>query len=110
MTMLQAEKKADQMLREAKPGALRFSVDKMFRLPDAGSLKAFLDVTINDAVTIKGIRILEGKKGLFVGMLKEQGKDNRWYDQITFTNTGVYDQFSEACLDHYREAQEADRV
>lgn len=61
---------------------LTFTVDKMYILPDAGSLKGFCDLKINDCMTIRGIRILGGKKGLFLSMPQEQGKDNRWYDQI----------------------------
>ena len=51
-----------------------FKVEKMFRLPDAGALKAFVDVSVNDALVIKGIRVVDGKKGLFVSMPKEQGR------------------------------------
>ena len=80
-----------------------FTVEKMFRLPDAGGLKAFADISVNEALIIRGVRVLEGKKGLFVSMPQEQGKDNRWYDQFVCRNADIYQQLAETVLDHYRE-------
>ena len=82
-----------------------FTVEKMYILPDAGNLCAFADVAVNDALVIKGVRVLRGKKGLFVSMPQEQGKDNKWYDQIVFRSASVYDALSSAVLEHYN-AQE----
>jgi stage V sporulation protein G len=79
-----------------------FSVEKMYRLPDAGGLKAFADVGVNDALVIRGVRLLEGKKGLFVSMPQEQGKDNRWYDQVVCRSSAVYDELSGKVIEHYR--------
>jgi stage V sporulation protein G len=81
---------------------LTFTVEKMYRLPDAGNLKAFADIAVNDALVIKGVRILDGKKGLFVSMPQEQGKDNRWYDQVVFKSAEVYDAFSTVVIEHYK--------
>lgn len=76
-------------------------VEKMFKLPDAGSLKAFADVVINEYVVIRGVRIMEGKKGLFVGLPKEQGKDNKWYDIVTCMSAQAYEDISNAVIEHY---------
>jgi stage V sporulation protein G len=43
-----------------------------------GKLKAFVDISLGDFV-VKGLRIIEGKKGLFLGMPQKISKDNRWY-------------------------------
>ena len=79
-----------------------FTVEKMFRLPDAGSLKAFADISVNDALVIKGVRVLEGKKGLFVCMPREQGMDNKWYDQVVCKNASVFEDLSLAIVNHYQ--------
>jgi stage V sporulation protein G len=76
-------------------------VDKMFILPDAGKLKAFCDVSINGEFVVKGLRIIQGKKALFVSMPQEIGKDNIWYDQIVCTSDTVYEALANAVLDHY---------
>ena len=80
---------------------LTFEVEKMFRLPQAGALKAFADVTINDQIVIRGARILEGKKGLFVSAPKEQGRDSKWYDIVSFLTADAFEAFSLAVMEHY---------
>ncbi|GEM_PF-4457178 len=55
---------------------LVFKVEKMYRFPDAGSLKAFVDVSVNDALVIRGVRIVEGKKGCFYYITAGAGQ--RW--------------------------------
>jgi stage V sporulation protein G len=80
-----------------------FKVEKMYKLPDAGSLCAFADVCVNDALVIKGVRVLKGKKGLFVSMPQEQGKDGKWYDQVVCKSAGVYEEFSDEVIRHYED-------
>ncbi|MBU4376954.1 MAG: SpoVG family protein, partial [Candidatus Omnitrophica bacterium] len=54
-----------------------------------GTTKAFCDIIISDALIIKGIRIVDGKKGLFAAMPSQQGKDGKWYDSIRPTSKEV---------------------
>ena len=61
-------------------------VIKIHRLAQNSRIKAFIDLGINDALLIKGIRIIQGKKGLFVSMPVEQGKNERWYEQVRCLN------------------------
>ena len=82
---------------------LMFKVEKMFRLPDAGSLKAFVDVGINNALVVRGVRVVEGKKGLFITMPSEQGKDNKWYDQVACTSADVFDAITGVVLAEYHQ-------
>ena len=89
--------------KEVVMSKVTFKVEKMYRLPDAGSLKAFADVSVNDVLTIRGIRVLEGKKGMFVSMPQEQGKDNRWYDQVVCRSAEVYESLSQTVLEHLLE-------
>ena len=83
---------------------LAFSVEKMYRLADAGSLKAFVDVGVNDALVIRGVRIVEGKKGCFISMPREQGKDSKWYDQVSCTSAEIFDDIAGKVLKEYQEA------
>ena len=61
---------------------MNITVEKIHRLPENGPLKAFVDLSIDHVLLIKGIRIIQGKKEPFVSMPQEQGKDKRWYDSI----------------------------
>ncbi len=61
---------------------LEIKVRRMFKFENSGALKAFVDIDINYVLVVKGLRVVEGKNGLFVSMPQSQGKDNRWYDSI----------------------------
>ncbi|NLE64825.1 MAG: hypothetical protein GX606_02790 [Elusimicrobia bacterium] len=81
---------------------ITFKVDRMFRLEDAGTLKAFADLSVNDALVIRGVRVISGKKGLFVCLPREQGKDNKWYDQVVMKDARLHEKMSSAVLAHYQ--------
>ena len=85
---------------------LKFTVEKMYRLPDAGQLKAFVDVSINNAIVIKGVRVVEDKKGLTVEMPKEQSRDGKWYDQVICKDKAVHKELSSVVLDYYDKAKQ----
>ncbi len=82
---------------------LNFKVDRIHRLPDSGSMKAFVDLNVNDVLVIKGLRVLQGARGLFVSFPQEQGKDKKWYDSIRCLNLDVRDHINEMVLTAYRE-------
>ena len=65
---------------------LDLKIMKIHRLSENSRTKAFVDLGINDAILIKGLRIVNGQKGLFVSMPREQGKDEKWYDKVHCLN------------------------
>lgn len=84
---------------------LDITVKRIFRLKDADNLKAFADILINDALLIKGLRVVDGSKGLFVAMPSEQSaKDNKWYDTIKCLKPNVYQQIATQVLEAYEKA------
>lgn len=62
--------------------AFDIKINKVHRLPNDGRIKAFVDLVINDLLLIKGVRVVKGKKGLFVSMPIEKGKNERWYERV----------------------------
>jgi stage V sporulation protein G len=54
-------------------------VVRLYRFEGDSKLKAFCDVSIGDFV-VKGIKVVEGKNGLFLSMPQEKSKDGKWYD------------------------------
>ena len=82
--------------------ALNIKVHKMYTLPGDKPLKAFADVAINDAVLIKGIKVIEGREGLFMSMPQDQGKDKKWYESVRCLNNEVRQQISDVVLMAYR--------
>jgi stage V sporulation protein G len=59
---------------------LDFKVTRLHKFDGRGAVKAVCDVSISDEFVVKGFRIVEGKKGLFVGVPQEPGKDGKWYN------------------------------
>ena len=53
---------------------------RLHRLSGESSLKAFADVSFAGVFIVKGIRVVGGKNGLFVGMPARKGKDDKWHD------------------------------
>ena len=65
-------------------------------------LKAFVDVAIGEFI-VKGLRILQGQKGLFLAMPREQGKDGRWYSCVYPKSPQAHQALTEMVLAAYQE-------
>ena len=83
----------DQALLDVK-------IIKIHRLTE-GKVKAFVDLGVNDALLIKGIRIVDGKEGLFVSMPSELGKNERWYERVRCMKKDVKAMITQKVLDAY---------
>ena len=69
---------------------------------DESKLKAFVDVAIGEFI-IKGLRIIQGQKGLYLAMPQEQGKDGRWYNCFYPKNPEAREALSEIVLAAYQQ-------
>ena len=58
------------------------SVKRLTRFTDKGTLKAFVDITIGEHFLVKGLRVVDGRKGLFVSMPRQKTKDETWIDSV----------------------------
>ena len=76
---------------------------RLHRLSGDSSLKAFADVSFAGAFIVKGIKVVEGKKGLFVSMPSEKGKDGKWYDIAHPLTKEFREALSEVVLEAYEE-------
>ena len=56
-------------------------VSRIHKVDGDEHLKAFVDISVN-GVVIKGLRVVNGSKGLFVSMPRHQGKDGKWYETV----------------------------
>jgi len=75
----------------------------MYRFDTARPLKAFADIVINDVLLIKGVRVMDGRKGLRVEMPREEAKDKKWYDTVRCLTVEAREQIEKVCLDAYKE-------
>ena len=80
---------------------IEIKVLKVHRVEGNNRIKAFVDISINDALLIKGLRIVTGKNGLFVSMPVEQGKNEKWYERVRCMNKDVRDEIASTVLAAY---------
>lgn len=81
---------------------ISINVQRIHKLTNGKSLKAFADINVNDALLIKGVRVLDGKKGIFVTMPREQStKDKKWYDTVRCLTQEVREEISGKVLAAY---------
>ena len=78
-------------------------VERLYRFDGDGRLKAFADVSFGGSFVIKGLRVVQGEKGLFVGMPCEQGKDGKWYNTVYPTTKEIQKELSDLVLAAYEE-------
>jgi len=82
---------------------LEIQVQRMYRFETDRPLKAFADIIVNDALLIKGVRVMSGKEGLFVTMPREQAKDQKWYDTIRCLTQEIRDKIKDEVLAAYQQ-------
>jgi len=80
---------------------LRLEVSRLHKLEGTGSTKAFCDLSVLDSLVIKGLRVVEGEKGLFVSMPREEGKDGKWYNTIIPLKREIKDEIERLVLEAY---------
>ena len=48
----------------------------------SGKTSAFFDIQTSDGIIIKGFRIINGAKGMFISAPDEKGKDGKYYETV----------------------------
>jgi stage V sporulation protein G len=79
------------------------SVVRLYRLEGESKIKAFADVSVGDFI-IKGLKILQGQKGLFIAMPQEKGKDGKWYNTVFPATKEARKNLTETVLTAYEDS------
>jgi len=82
------------------------SVKRIVKFDGEGTLKAYCDLAIDESLLIKGVRVVEGRNGLFVSMPRQQGKNQKWYDSVVALNKEIKSELSRIVLDAYEQSSE----
>ncbi len=77
-------------------------VSRIYKLDGDSKLKAFVDISLG-GIIIKGLRIVSGSNGLFVGMPRHQGKDGKWYPTVYPTTKEIQQELNDLVLTAYQE-------
>jgi stage V sporulation protein G len=79
------------------------SIDKLNVLEGDGPTKAFCNLMILDTFVVRGLRVLQGKDGLFVSMPRDQQKDGKWFDVFFPVSKETRKGLQQLVLDAYAE-------
>ena len=80
---------------------LKLTVTRLHKLDGSGATKAFCDLSVLDSLVINGLRVVEGKEGLFVSMPREEGKDGKWSNTVIPLKREVKDEIERIVLEAY---------
>ena len=69
---------------------------------DSEGVKAYGQVTLDDSVVITGIKVIEGKNGLFVGMPNYQREDGEYKDIAFPITSDMHEKLKNAVLAKYQ--------
>ena len=87
-----------------------FAVTRFVRYDGGGTLKAFCDVILGDHCLIRGVRVIDGKEGLFVSLPRQLGRSGKWYDSVVLMSKEAKEALTEAVLRAYGERRTTNSV
>jgi len=77
-------------------------VERVRLLTKESSVKAFCDILVGGSFVVKGLRVVNGKKGLFVGLPREKGKEDKYYDIFYPVSREAREELETAILEAYK--------
>ena len=79
------------------------AVKRLVKFEGEGSLRAYCDLVISDTFLVKGLRVVEGKNGIFVSMPRQQTKQGKWFDLVETLTKETKSELDRLVLDAYRQ-------
>lgn len=79
-----------------------FEVSSMTQLENAGNVKALANVVINGEIAVNGVKVVEGKDGLFAAMPSKK-IGGEYVDIAHTTTTEAYNQLNNAVVSTYEQ-------
>ena len=68
--------------------------------------KAFVDLELDGTLVIKGLTLVEGKKGLFLSFPSTKGKDGKYYNSVYSLDKEWIQLLQDACIKKYNECNQ----
>lgn len=72
--------------------------------------KAFVDLALDDTLVIKGLTLVEGKKGLFLSFPSKKGKDGNYYNSVYSLDKEWMGLLQDACVKKYNECNQTSQA
>lgn len=85
------------------------SIVKITCKPYSGTsnIKAFIDLEVDGTLVIKGLMLVEGKKGLFLSFPSTKGKDEKYYNSVYSLDKEWTQLLQDACIKKYNKCNQA---
>jgi stage V sporulation protein G len=83
--------------------SVEINVERLYRLDTDGALRGFADISICNSLVVKGLRIIAGKNGMFVGMPRQLGKDGKWHNRVSLINESLKDKLNNLVLSAFED-------
>ena len=80
---------------------MKIQVISIRRVNGCGNLKAFVDVCLDDTLTIRGCTVMAGEKGARVFMPRRVDNHGLWSDVVTYLDDTTKCAFSSSILKAY---------
>lgn len=71
------------------------------------STKAFIELKLDNILIVKGLSLVEGKKGLFLSYPAAKGKDGKYYNTVYSLDKDWSEKLEDTCIKKYEEAKKA---
>ena len=68
--------------------------------------KAFIDLTLDDILVVKGLILVEGNDGLFLSFPSKKGKDGKYYNSVYSLDKEWTKLLQDACIKKYNECNQ----
>ena len=75
----------------------------IYKAENLGAVKAIASIVINDAIAINNIKIINGKKGLFIAMPSRKASNGEFKDIVYPINTETREIIEKAILTEYKD-------
>lgn len=78
---------------------------RLFESQRNNNTKAFIELKLDDTLIVKGLTLVEGKKGLFVSYPATKGKDGKYYNSVYSLDKEWREKLEDICIRKYKEAK-----
>lgn len=76
---------------------------RLFESQRRSNTKAFIELKLDDTLIVKGLSLVEGKKGLFVSYPAAKGKDGKYYNSVYSLDKEWRENLENVCIRKYKE-------
>lgn len=85
---------------------MTIDIYRLHKYKGDGVTKAFVDLIVDDVLILKGFKLIEGRSGLFLGLPREKGKDDKYFDTVRFNNVDAQKEIERKVIERYHEIKE----